>query len=431
MPTRSSRAEDAIAAATGSRPDRVPRPRLQLVADGARVLVRSRLPLRRVDAADRHRAAGARRTTSARPSSTPSSARSAPTSSAAPRRAAAAHAVPLGGRRRRPPRDPGHDDAGRARAVPRLATCSTSRAVRRRSRAPTSAGAHAPCRVARVAPSILLHPLDFLGGDDVRSLSFFPGMAMSGKEKRELVVGPASACSPSATRSAPWGSTRHRSPAPTLPIVAPGALRRPSRRPSVAGSQPVTITHGTDPVEYTAPTTQAVGLGDRARLQRVVDHRRHAALARRVHAHARRPVPLGDRRRRRRQHRRHRLARAETGHRAMPRIRVLRHRVNFMLGQALRTAFNSCTTDYLVVIDCDLSYSADHIGRLLETIERTQARVVIASPYMPGRPHHRGADAAQPRVARRQPASCRSPRAATSGRSPAWCAPTTGGSSRR
>jgi glycosyltransferase involved in cell wall biosynthesis len=68
----------------------------------------------------------------------------------------------------------------------------------------------------------------------------------------------------------------------------------------------------------------------------------------------------------------------------VPRIRVLRHRVNFMLGQALRTAFNSCTTDYLVVIDCDLSYSADHIGRLLETIVETQARVVIASPYMPG-----------------------------------------------
>ena len=65
-------------------------------------------------------------------------------------------------------------------------------------------------------------------------------------------------------------------------------------------------------------------------------------------------------------------------------IRVLRHRVNFMLGQALRTAFNSCTTDYLVVIDCDLSYSAEHIGRLLDTIETTQARVVIASPYMPG-----------------------------------------------
>src|SRR5207247_8435765 len=67
-----------------------------------------------------------------------------------------------------------------------------------------------------------------------------------------------------------------------------------------------------------------------------------------------------------------------------PRIRVLRHRVNFMLGQALRTAFNSCSTDYLVVIDCDLSYSADHIGRLLEAIESSQARVVIASPYMPG-----------------------------------------------
>ena len=43
------------------------------------------------------------------------------------------------------------------------------------------------CRATRVAPSILLHPLDLLGGDDVQSLSFFPGMAMSGKEKREIV----------------------------------------------------------------------------------------------------------------------------------------------------------------------------------------------------------------------------------------------------
>lgn len=65
-------------------------------------------------------------------------------------------------------------------------------------------------------------------------------------------------------------------------------------------------------------------------------------------------------------------------------VRVLRHPVNFQLGQALRTAFNACETDYLVVIDCDLSYSPDHIGRLLDTIVETGARVVIASPYMEG-----------------------------------------------
>jgi glycosyltransferase involved in cell wall biosynthesis len=65
-------------------------------------------------------------------------------------------------------------------------------------------------------------------------------------------------------------------------------------------------------------------------------------------------------------------------------VRVLRHRVNFSLGQALRTAFNHCTTDYLVVIDCDLTYGTDHIGRFLDEITRTHARIVIASPYMPG-----------------------------------------------
>jgi glycosyltransferase involved in cell wall biosynthesis len=65
-------------------------------------------------------------------------------------------------------------------------------------------------------------------------------------------------------------------------------------------------------------------------------------------------------------------------------VRVLRHRMNFSLGQALRTAFNNCTTDYLVVIDCDLTYGPEHVERLLEAIVTTHARIVIASPYMPG-----------------------------------------------
>ena len=44
------------------------------------------------------------------------------------------------------------------------------------------------CRVTGVEPSILLHPLDLLGGDEVRGLSFFPGMGMAGERKRELVA---------------------------------------------------------------------------------------------------------------------------------------------------------------------------------------------------------------------------------------------------
>ena len=43
------------------------------------------------------------------------------------------------------------------------------------------------CRLRHVEPSILLHPLDFLGADDVDSLRFFPGMTMPGAVKRATV----------------------------------------------------------------------------------------------------------------------------------------------------------------------------------------------------------------------------------------------------
>lgn len=43
------------------------------------------------------------------------------------------------------------------------------------------------CRLAGVEPSILLHPLDFLGGEDVPSLAFFPGMGLSAATKLERV----------------------------------------------------------------------------------------------------------------------------------------------------------------------------------------------------------------------------------------------------
>lgn len=44
------------------------------------------------------------------------------------------------------------------------------------------------CRLASVSPSILLHPLDFLGKDDSVGLDFFPGMRLRGAEKIRLAT---------------------------------------------------------------------------------------------------------------------------------------------------------------------------------------------------------------------------------------------------
>jgi glycosyltransferase involved in cell wall biosynthesis len=65
-------------------------------------------------------------------------------------------------------------------------------------------------------------------------------------------------------------------------------------------------------------------------------------------------------------------------------IIVLHHKHNFRLGQALRYGFNNCKGEYVIVLDIDLSYSTDHIGRLLEKIRETKAKIVIASPYCKG-----------------------------------------------
>lgn len=43
------------------------------------------------------------------------------------------------------------------------------------------------CRLFGVEPSILLHPLDFLGGEDVPRLKFFPSMRMTGEQKIAIV----------------------------------------------------------------------------------------------------------------------------------------------------------------------------------------------------------------------------------------------------
>jgi len=43
------------------------------------------------------------------------------------------------------------------------------------------------CRLTGTQISLLLHPLDFLGADDVKELSFFPGMGLRSERKLEMV----------------------------------------------------------------------------------------------------------------------------------------------------------------------------------------------------------------------------------------------------
>jgi len=63
---------------------------------------------------------------------------------------------------------------------------------------------------------------------------------------------------------------------------------------------------------------------------------------------------------------------------------VFHHLANYGLGQAFKFAFSHSKGDYILTLDIDLSYSPDHIGRLLEKIQETRAKIVIASPYMDG-----------------------------------------------
>jgi glycosyltransferase involved in cell wall biosynthesis len=70
--------------------------------------------------------------------------------------------------------------------------------------------------------------------------------------------------------------------------------------------------------------------------------------------------------------------------RRWPQIRVLHHRSNFNIGQALRYAFSTCDGDYVVTLDSDLSYAPSHVGQLLDAIRTTHAKIVIAAPYLRG-----------------------------------------------
>jgi glycosyltransferase involved in cell wall biosynthesis len=65
-------------------------------------------------------------------------------------------------------------------------------------------------------------------------------------------------------------------------------------------------------------------------------------------------------------------------------VYVTHHEVNMGLCQAMKTGFKLSNTDYVVTMDIDLSYSVDHIGRMLDRIVTTQSQLVLASPYQKG-----------------------------------------------
>jgi glycosyltransferase involved in cell wall biosynthesis len=75
---------------------------------------------------------------------------------------------------------------------------------------------------------------------------------------------------------------------------------------------------------------------------------------------------------------------ADTFAKGKENIKILHNKKNLYLGNSLRRAFQVCHGEYILTMDIDLSYSTDHIEKLLRAIIESQADVAIASPYMKG-----------------------------------------------
>lgn len=67
-----------------------------------------------------------------------------------------------------------------------------------------------------------------------------------------------------------------------------------------------------------------------------------------------------------------------------PNVRVLEHQRNRGVGAALRTAFREVDTDLVVVLDVDLSYEPRTAMQLIEALDRENADIALASPYLRG-----------------------------------------------
>ena len=76
-----------------------------------------------------------------------------------------------------------------------------------------------------------------------------------------------------------------------------------------------------------------------------------------------------------------------------PHYTIVTYPNNGGLGHATREGIAATTGDYVITLDVDLSYSLEHVDRILHELVETSAQVVLASPYMKG-----GAMKAVPRM---------------------------------
>ncbi|MBD3276488.1 MAG: glycosyltransferase, partial [Candidatus Marinimicrobia bacterium] len=65
-------------------------------------------------------------------------------------------------------------------------------------------------------------------------------------------------------------------------------------------------------------------------------------------------------------------------------VTVIHHFHNSHLGEALKSGLEVSAGDYVVTLDIDLSYSLDHIEKLLHALKSNHADIAVASPYMKG-----------------------------------------------
>jgi peptidoglycan/xylan/chitin deacetylase (PgdA/CDA1 family) len=84
------------------------------------------------------------------------------------------------------------------------------------------------CRASNLGPSLLLHPLDFLDGKDVPSLSFFPGMGLPVAKKLELLDRIVRRLRESFDVTG-MGQHAERLSAGKLPVVSPASASLPRR----------------------------------------------------------------------------------------------------------------------------------------------------------------------------------------------------------
>ena len=69
--------------------------------------------------------------------------------------------------------------------------------------------------------------------------------------------------------------------------------------------------------------------------------------------------------------------------RADKNVRVVHHTGNKGRGRAIRTGFATSVGQYVICLDADLSYSPDHIQKLLGPLRRDEADMTLASAYHP------------------------------------------------